>query len=321
MLFEKQIEAEYLKAVRSRCDDGGTAYYFSAEDFPGMQKRPYAFENLRGERLQGYFYSYESPRPYRIVVFDHGMGGGHRSYMKEIQKLARHGFLVFAYDHTGCMESQGACTNGFTQSLSDLHAALTTLERDPDYQAFTFSVVGHSWGGFSCLNIAALHPEITHVVAISGFLSAEQILRQTFCGVLKPYYRRAYELERESNPDFIHYCARESLANFKGRGLIIHSDDDKVVRSRYHFRVLKKALADHENLRFVEVMGKGHNPNYTEDAVRYKDSYLAELKRLAKGGGLADEASRRAFVARFDWDRMTAQDESVWKMIFETLDA
>ena len=321
MIFEKQVEDAYCKAVRARCDDMGTAYYFSAEDFSGLQREPYAFENPKGERLQGYFYHYDAPKPYRVVVFDHGMGGGHRSYMKEIEMLAKHGFLVFAYDHTGCMESEGNSTNGFAQSLADLHAALSALEKEPAYSAYTFSVVGHSWGGFSCLNIAALHPEITHVVAISGFISVEQMLKQTFGGLMKPYYRRAFAMEQESNPDFMGYSAEKSLADYRGKVLVIHSSDDRMVHSKLHFHVLKKTLGERENLAFLEVSGKGHNPNYTADAVRYKDTYLAELKQKAKKGELDTEEARRAFVARFDWDRMTAQDKSVWQVIFAVLDS
>lgn len=319
MIFEKQVEEAFGKAVRVRCDDMGTAYYFSADDFPGLQREPYAFENQKGERLQGYFYHYDSPKPYRIVVFDHGMGGGHRSYMKEIERLARDGYLVFAYDHTGCMESEGAHINGFAQSLADLHAALSVLEKDPRFSAYTFSVVGHSWGGYSTLNIAALHPEITHVVAISGFLSVDRMLKQTFGGIMKPYYQRMHDLEHEANPDFADYAAEESLSEYRGKALVIHSADDRVVHSKAHFRVLKKALGDRENIRFLEVNGKGHNPNYTVDAVRYKDAYLAELKREAKRGGLAEESAKRAFVAKFDWNRMTAQDEAVWAEILSTL--
>ncbi len=321
MIFEKQVEEAFCKAVRVRCDDMGTAYYFSADDFPGLKKEPYAFENQKGERLQGYFYHYGSPKPYRILVFDHGMGGGHRSYMKEIERLAREGYLVFAYDHTGCMESEGAHINGFAQSLADLHAALSVLEKDPSYSAYTFSVVGHSWGGYSALNIPALHPEITHVVAISGFLSVEQMLHQTFGGIMKPYYRQMLSMERDANPDYIDYSAERSLADYRGKVLVIHSSDDRVVESKLHFQVLKKALRDRENIRFLEVCGKGHNPNYTTDAVRYKDSYLAELKSEAKKGNLDTEDSKRAFVATFDWDRMTAQDDSVWKEIFSLLES
>ena len=321
MIFEKQVEDAFEKAVRVRCDDMGTAYYFSADDFPGLQKEAYAFENQKGERLQGYFYHYDSPKPYRIVVFDHGMGGGHRSYMKEIERLAREGYLVFAYDHTGCMESEGAHINGFAQSLADLHAALSTLEKDPDYSPYTFSVVGHSWGGYSTLNITALHPEITHVVAISGFLSVDRMLRQTFGGIMKPYYRRMRDIEHGANPDFADYSAEETLASYRGKALVIHSADDRVVHSKDHFRVLKKELAGRENIRFLEVDGKRHNPNYTEDAVRYKDSYLAELKNEGKKGHLKSEDAKRAFVSKFDWNRMTAQDESVWAEIFSTLNS
>ena len=321
MIFEKQVEEAFDKAVRVRCDDMGTAYYFSADDFPGLQKESYVFENQKGERLQGYFYHYDSPKPYRIIVFDHGMGGGHRSYMKEIERLAREGYLVFAYDHTGCMESQGEHINGFAQSLADLHAALSVLEKDPNYSAYTFSVVGHSWGGYSTLNIAALHPEITHVVAISGFLSVDRMLKQTFGGIMKPYYQRMRDLEHEANPDFANYSAEESLSEYRGKALVIHSADDRVVHSKDHFRVLKKALGDHENIRFLEVNGKGHNPNYTEDAVRYKDAYLAELKKAAKKGSFAEESAKRAFVSRYDWNRMTAQDETVWAEILSTLKA
>ena len=320
MIWNK-IETAYKNAVYTRVDETAAIRYFSSEDFPGLEKTALTLRSSKGHRLQGYFYHYGEPKfPYRIVVFDHGMGGGHRSYMKEIERLAKHGFLVFAYDHTGCMESQGAHTNGFSQSLADLHATMRTLEKDPAFSAYTFSVVGHSWGGFSCLNIAALHPEITHVVAISGFLSAERILKQTFGGLLKPYYRRAYALEQESNPDFVGYCAEESLKSFCGRVLVIHSADDRVVHSRSHFRVLKKALGDRENVRVLEVRGKGHNPNYTEDAVRYKDAYLAELKRTAKDGGLHSEKAKQAFVSKFDWNRMTAQDDEIWQIIFQVLD-
>jgi pimeloyl-ACP methyl ester carboxylesterase len=111
--------------------------------------------------------------------------------MKEIERLAHAGYLVFAYDHTGCMESGGEHINGFAQSLADLHSALTVLEKDPSYSAYTFSVVGHSWGGYSTLNIAALHPEITHVVAISGFYftynSLERFVYPTPVSYMKKY--------------------------------------------------------------------------------------------------------------------------------------
>ena len=129
MIFEKQVVNMYKGMMHTRCDDTETVFYFSAENFSGLKKEKYSFSSSLGHTLSGYIYSYESPISNRLVVFDHGFGGGHRSYMKEIEMLCRQGYKVFSYDHTGCMESQGENTNGFAQSLHDLDDCLTALKR------------------------------------------------------------------------------------------------------------------------------------------------------------------------------------------------
>ena len=321
MLFSSKVEAIYRKRLYGRSDDMGTAFYYSAEDFPGLKREPFSFASPMGHRMQGYFYHFGSPEPGRVVVFDHGMGGGHRSYLKEIALLARRGYLVFAYDHTGCMESGGEGTNGLAQSLCDLNACLNVLKDHPRCAGCTFSVNGHSWGAYACLNIPAFHPEVRHVVAISGFVSVAQMLRQTLGGPLCFYRKAAFGWEKAANPDYAACSAAESLRNTDAKVLVIHSADDPVVKAKLHFRALRAALAGRENIRFLEVKGKGHNPNYTEDAVRYKRAYLAQLSRRLKRGTLSGEEQKRKFVAGFDWNRMTAQDEAVWREIFAALES
>ena len=39
MIFEKQVLAMYRGMMYTRCDDNGTAYYFSADDFPAGQEQ------------------------------------------------------------------------------------------------------------------------------------------------------------------------------------------------------------------------------------------------------------------------------------------
>lgn len=321
MIFAKQVEKMYRAQLYNRCDENGTVFYFSAADFPGLMAEPYAFPARAGHTLQGYFYHYADPIPGRVVVFDHGMGGGHRAYMKEIEMLARHRYLVFAYDHTGCMESGGDCTNGFAQSLSDLDACLDALKADKNYNKMKISVMGHSWGGFSTLNIAAYHPDVAHIIAMSGFVSVSRILRQTFGGVMSVFYSYLYGVEQEANPDYVRSCAIAALKKTNAEVLVIHSEDDKTVDCRQHFDVLRKALSGRENIRFLLVHGKGHNPNYTEDAVRYKDAFFADLQRNLKKKALVTDEQKQAFVNSYDWDRMTAQDTDVWNAVFTVLDA
>ena len=319
-MMKKKIEAFYRAQLDVRCDDTGSVFYFSAADFPGLLQIPFGFRTMRGDRLQGYFYSYPNPIPGRLIVFDHGMGGGHRSYMKEIEMLARHGFRVFAYDHTGCMESEGASTGGFGRSVLDLNDCLKALKVHPECRGLTISLMGHSWGAFACMNVVAWHPDVRHVVAMSGFLSVDAVLRQFFGGLLSPFRKHIRSIEATANPAAMDLDARKSLAETKASVLLIYSKDDKTVLARHHLEPLQKALAPCENVRFLVVDGKDHNPNYTEAAVSIRNQLFQELTRKNKTGELTTDEQKKAFRESWNWSAITEQDNAIWQEIFACLD-
>lgn len=317
MLFEKKIADTFRSQFLTRCDETGTVFYFSHEDFPGLQAEAYSFSSSVGHSLQGWFYHYADPIPGRILVFDHGFGGGHRAYMVEIEKLCRAGYLVFAYDHTGCMASQGENCRGLTQSLCDLNDCLNALKADPRWAQCDISVMGHSWGGFACGNIAAFHPEISRIVVLSGFVSAPRLLEQFFPGILKGYTKRILAMEQESNPRFWDRSSLDALGSTQAKVLLIYSDNDKLVTRKGSYDVLLPALEDRENVRLMLVENRGHNPNYTREASAYLGEYLAAVNKQKKQ--LKTDDQKAAFVASWDWKRMTAQDDTVWEAILETL--
>ena len=172
------------------------------------------------------------------------MGGGHRSYMREIETIAKKGYMVFAYDHTGCMESGGESPNGFAQSLKDLDCCISTLKTIGKFKGEEITVIGHSWGGFSTQNIMAIHPDLKNVVALSGFSSVKRMVAQHFSGALKPFAKAIYALEETSNPEYVKYDAVESLAKTDVKALIIHSGDDPLVKREFHFDIMRSALKD-----------------------------------------------------------------------------
>ena len=319
MLFEKQIIKMYRSNLYIRNDNVQGIFYFSPEDFPGLHADAYTFKAEAGHDLKGFFYYYENPIPGKLVVFDHGLGNGHRAYMREVEQLAKAGFLVYTYDHTGCMTSGGDHTNGFAQSLNDLDHCLNALKKEPALADRKISVMGHSWGGFSTMNICALHPEITHVVSMSGFVSVELMLQQIMAGPLKAFRKPLMELEKRVNPHYADFDARKSLADTDAKVLLIYSEDDKTVCKTPHYDSLVAALSDKENIRFLLVNHKGHNPGYTEDAVRYKDAFFKEFSKASKKKQLETPEQQKAFMARYDWHRMTAQDETVWQQIIDHL--
>ena len=319
MIFEKQITAAYQKQFAVRSDDTGLAYYFSPSDFEGLSAHPYSFDNGEGHRLQGYFYHYDAPIKDRLVVFDHGFGGGHRSYMKEIECLCKRGYTVFSYDHTGCMESQGPCTYGLGRSLSDLDACFRALKGEAALKNTVFSVMGHSWGGYSAMNITALHPEIAHVVVLSGFVSVKKQLECFFSKLLKGYRLAVYRYEQERNGKYAEFDGVESLKNTKAQVLLVYSANDALVQKAVHYDLLVQALKEKDNVRFLLEEGKGHNPNYTAQAVGLLGQYLKAAGAMSKKTSCSKE-EKEAFVSSFDFDGMTAQDETVWREIFRTLE-
>ena len=321
MIFEKKVVGIYKSQFLSRCDDKGLAHYFSHADFPGLRQQPFGFKSSLGHDMKGWFYCYDEIIPGRLVIFDHGFGGGHRSYMKEIEMLARHGYLVYTYDHTGCMESGAENPRGLAQSLRDLNDAINALQAAPGFRDLKLSVMGHSWGSFAAMNIAALHPEISHVVGISGFVSVEEMVGQFFSGILKGYRKPVMKIEQQQNPDFVKYNAAKTLADCAAKVLLIYSANDKICIREIHHGILAKALEGRADTRILLEENKGHNPNYTADAAAYLAEYTAALTRGLKDKVLETEAQKAAFRARWDWDRMTKQDERVWAEIFRTLDA
>ena len=318
MIFEKQVVNGYKGMMHTRYDNVSLSFYFSHKDFEGFQREAYAFKSSMGHTLQGYLYYYDQFREDRLIVFDHGLGNGHRAYMKEIEKLCSHGYRVFAYDHTGCMESGGESTNGMAQSLCDLNDCLATIKADKRFVGLDISVVGHSWGAFSTLNISALHPEISHIVAMSGFVSVEEMMKMFFAGPLKGYRKAVLALERSANPKFSKFHAVESLKNSNVKALLIYSANDQLCR-RAHYDILKEGLNDKENIRFLLVENKGHNPNYTEEAVKLLEVFKKARAKFAKKKNTTKE-QRAQFLASFNWHKMTEQDEAVWQEIFAHLD-
>ena len=80
-------------------------------------------------------------------------------------------------------------------------------------------------------------------------------------------------------------------------------------------------LSGRENIRFLLLKDKNHNPTYTPEAVVYKNAFWDTLQKKWKKGLLATKEAQAAFMARYDFARMTAQDEGVWAEILNHLES
>lgn len=320
MIFEKAILNVYKSNIQIRQDGNPLLHYYSASDFPGLQHTPFDFEGNSGQKLQGYYYYYSSPRKDRLIIFDHGMGNGHVAYLREIELIARRGYTVFTYDHTGCRESEGENVIGFAQSLCDLDYAINALHSAKEYGDAKYTVIGHSWGGFAALNISALHPEIESCISLSGFIGVERMIEQFFSGILRFYRPSVLRLEHESNPMYSLIDARKSLNNSKSRILYIASDNDPTVKTAYHFDTLKNSPPEGADIEFCLVHGKLHNPNYSASAVSELDKMSKAMTEGMKKKAFETTDAVDAFRNSWDWEKITEQDEELWSKIFDFIE-
>lgn len=313
--ISRQIEKIYKSVLFRRHDPDGSIYYFSQGDFPTLAAEEVSFTSQRGHILHGCFYSYPNCRTDRLIVFEHGMGNGHASYFCEIERICRAGYRVFSYDHTGCNKSEGEHIYGLSGSLSDLDDCINALA-DMGYPEDMISVVGHSWGGFSTLNILAYHPNLHSIVAMSGFISITAMHSQL---VPFPFGISLFALEQNANPSYASIDAITVLRHTNRPALIIHSTDDKTVSYKKNLIPLAAALKDKGNVEFLTVSGSGHNPTYTAEAFAYKESFFKDLKKKRRQGKLNTAEQRAAFSALYDWHRMTEQNQAVWATILDFL--
>lgn len=308
----------YKKALLKRYDDDHIIHYFSYQDFPGMKARPISFRTPEGLLLKGNIYSYEGANQNDLVIFCHGIGGGHRSYMREIEVLAKAGYEVLSYDNAGCFESEGTGIRAMSESINDLDSCLAFIKSDDELKNRRLSLVGHSWGGFAVGGILNFHDIFHSVNIISTFDSLDILFDRFADGKLKAMKKGILKYERKTNPKYANASVSEGLNRTSAKVFVVHSKDDRMLDIEAGLRFMK-ANVTNPNVRFVEVDGKGHNPNYTEDAVSYMNSTFGEYNRLVKKKTLKTFEQKQAYMNGKDFWRMTEQDPQVWKEILDNL--
>lgn len=317
MIYKKLISV-FNNMVHKRCEPKEYLYYLRESDYEGLKSKPIEIRSSKGHLLRGklYHYDQEDLKDDCLVIFEHGMWSGHNSYMSEIETLCRGGYVVLGYDHTGCFESEGEETYGFLQSLLDLNDVITYLRSEEKYKGLKIYVVGHSWGGFSTMNISKLQ-KIDRFVAISGFISLKDIINQNVPFFL-PYSRKKL-LEYESQGSE-HASVTGTNQPKDTKALFIYSRDDKMVSYKKHFKKLEKALDSHEDVSFLILDGKGHNPNYSDEALIAKNQMQNDLEKSLKEGKLKTSQECKEFAQKYDWKKITEQDGEVWEIIFNFLE-
>ena len=316
----------YRKNFVHRYDDDHIIKYFSYKDFPGLEERPVSFRTPQGLTIRGHIYSYpdkvasDKGHPKELVVFCHGLGGGHRSYMREIELICRSGYEVLSYDCIGCWESEGSDIRGISESVNDLISCIDYICSSDELKDRAIHVIGHSWGGFAAGNILNFRKEnIKSITVISGFASIDTLTDAGFGGKLKPFKKYIKRFERKANGNLADCCSVDALRATDTKALLIHSRDDQMADISTGLDYVRSRISN-PNVKYLEVEGKFHNPNYTEDAVAYMRQTFGEYEALVKSKKLRTLEQKKAYMADKGFLRMTEQDGKIWDKIFSHME-
>lgn len=307
-LFEKIALKAHKQVYGTRCEIHPGIKYFDETHFKGLIKDDFEFINSNGFKLKGGIYHYQNYDANTLIIFCHGMGGGHQAYTKEIEYIARSGYQVLAIDYQGTILSEGDKLGGFCQPLKDLDECLNQIENNYS----KLYVVGHSWGGWISQGLTYLHPKISKVVMIAGINSLQycfkQYIKPTLFYIRKPFLN----IEKQLYPTLYNICATDSLNRKDLKGLVIHSIDDQMVWYKYNAKIIKEKNRN-PNIEFIIVENKNHNPQYTIDAVNYLKSYLHKLNHVKT----KEEINELLKTA--DFDKMSTLDPSIMDKVINFL--
>ncbi len=158
--------------------DGIFARYDSIAEIPAELAETVSsrekLEYYSGEnRLQGYLYRSEAENRHDdLIIMATGINSGADDYLWQIRSLLDYGWSVFAFDATGCCESEGDSAVGFAQILLDLNETICYIENNNRFGYNRIVLFGHSRGGYAACCALEYEHDISAVVTVSGINSA-----------------------------------------------------------------------------------------------------------------------------------------------------
>ena len=310
-----------------RYNDNHTLKYFTVDDFENLQAEDLEFENNKGNKLRGFIYSSTNVNNYKaLMILAHGLGAGHLQYTTEINHFAQNGYLVFAYDVTGCNLSEGEKIGGLTQALIDLKTALEYIDNDPKLSKMPKVLFGHSMGAYAVSNITSLYEkEIKGIVALAPFKNEPSMLYEQFSSMTSLRYKRVEKLlwsnYRKRFGELVDINTIDSFENTNVPHLIIAGDRDNIVDCFTNFAIFKEKFEEKGNFEFLEVKERYHRPNLSLEAASYDQETNEELQKMnAEYKGKTPIELKDEFYKGLDYDLLVQMDEQVMNKIDEFLD-
>lgn len=307
----------YEDAFGDRIDtDSQFDLYLNQSDFPDLDFVEQTFPTDNGNQLSSWIY-YKNGTNLRknkisgLIVLSHGMGDGHHSYLPDIKALVEAGYIVFAFDNTGCAKSDGAGVKGFPQSIIDLDNALKYIGSDSYLSTLPVGVYGHSWGGYSAMNILHKDYPIKAVIERSGPITSKSVFMSEaykeiggFSKLLGPFVSL---IEFVKFGDVSNYNAVEAINGVNIPVLLMHSRDDSMIPIEIS-PIIEKSNITNPKVEFRIFEDRGHDFLMSDEASEYQKEVLSYLNKLKGKYEKIPSEVKQEFINSVDKSRLNEID-------------
>ena len=295
-------------------------HFFTHEDYEGLNIEPIEFKSTNNNTLRGniYLYNYETYKG--VVIFAHGFGVGHLQYTHEINHFAKLGFKVVTYDNTGSSKSDGDATGGLPQGIMDLKSCLDFVKTREDLKDYNKALCGHSWGGYSTINVLPFVQEEDHVlcaVAMGAPFNSSEVLYEMLTRISKvfkvcgPFISM---IDKNRYGQLAKMNTLASLENVDIDTLLIHGTKDHVISYDSNFKFVEDNFKK-DNVTFLTVENKRHRPNISDEATAYDEQMGKDSLNLQKRKATDEEM--KTYYDSLDYHKLVEFDESVMNTIDE----
>lgn len=305
------ITNQYKKNLVRRYNKEVGIPYYSFSDFKDLKQEAKTFTNSKGIEIHYFFYYFDNYKKDKIILFCPGIGPGHTAYLKEIEFLASRGYKVITLDYTGCGESGGEILGSLNMPTLDVVELLELLKLKDE-----IVVVGHSLGGYTSLNLINIREDIKKAVIISGFVTIGTLVKEYVHSNFVT--NRILKYEKKTVPDYFFIDNLDYLKTTKDKLFVIQSDDDTMVPYKIGLKLVEDS--NNSKIKTLKLSGRKHNPNYTENAIKYMDEVFGNYYKLIKNKTIKTDEERIKYFKDVSIDKLTEQDDKIFEEIISFIE-
>lgn len=279
-------------------------YYYEhyREDYPRIEV---SFQS-GGNKLKGFIYGGDNDKG--LLVFAHGIGGGHEDYMKTLIWFVDKGWRVFGYDATGSGHSEGSGTRGLPQSALDLNAALDYIENDESLNEFPVFLMGHSWGGYAVTAVLNFDHEIAGSVSIAGYDDPMNMISEFADGMMgdsSVAYPFMWIYNKVLYWNYSDLSAVDGINSSDVPVMIIHGTGDGTIGYDRSAIIAQRDRITNPNVQYL-TLDEMHSTMFNaKESREYSDELNMEYERLYEQyNGEIPDSVKEEFYAAADKDRL-----------------